>query len=488
MRLINKNNFLLWYSSATEAADISDLPNGYIQDRSRCNYQPLLIAGEAMRFYINALDGLSDIITVDTATLKLKLYNSRTGIVTNANVSPLQVDEFGTTFTLYSEVVIDGSIPPGDYYFTIEDNATTYLTSSLIKVVSAGSDYRNYTARCTFIHDRYFYGFNYQNVTTFEQQFRLHFNKIDLQEETDIDVYNEVTTGKQRTFNAFMKLPVKLESYYFDEEAHRAAIVMFGHSSIFINGKQYVKKSPYKINTNPTQKTVKGEIELYDQEFATANRCILPPEDIAVCDAVALPVLSYPNAIVGTPYSYSFTLTGTAPYSMTVLNQPSWMTTTLVGAVVTSTGTPDTDGEAHVDINFANCSVTPVNLDKTFTVEAASFDKNYYIGTTFVSSNALNDSEIANLEGIPGTHVQVTLDFYTNTNGGQLQINGVDVTSVGEVFNYTLDGTGHKSFDADIFGLSGHAGSVILGRFRITSVDNGSIGTPDLFQISKVFS
>jgi hypothetical protein len=432
MRLINKNNFLLWYSSATEAADISDLPNGYIQDRSRCNYQPLLIAGEAMRFYINALDGLSDIITVDTATLKLKLYNSRTGIVTNANVSPLQVDEFGTTFTLYSEVVIDGSIPPGDYYFTIEDNATTYLTSSLIKVVSAGSDYRNYTARCTFIHDRYFYGFNYQNVTTFEQQFRLHFNKIDLQEETDIDVYNEVTTGKQRTFNAFMKLPVKLESYYFDEEAHRAAIVMF--------------------------------------------------------DAVALPVLSYPNAIVGTPYSYSFTLTGTAPYSMTVLNQPSWMTTTLVGAVVTSTGTPDIDGEAHVDINFANCSVTPVNLDKTFTVEAASFDKNYYIGTTFVSSNALNDSEIANLEGIPGTHIVVTLDFYTNTNGGQLQINGVDVTSVGEVFNYTLDGTGHASFDADIFGLSGHAGSVILGRFRITSVDNGSIGTPDLFQISKVFS
>lgn len=484
MKLITRNNFLNWYSNEVQAADISDIPNGYIKDNNRCNYAPLLVQGEAMRFYINTTDGLDSIFSgVDLSTVKLNLVNARTGAISKSNVSPLQEDDFNDTFTFYSEVVIDGTVPAGDYYFTIATDSTTYLTSTKIKVVALASDYRNYTARCTFSHDRYFYGVNYQNITSFTQQFRLHINKIDLQEETDVSVYNEVTTGKQRTFNAYMKLPIKLETYYFDEEAHRAAIVMFGHSSIFINGKEYVKKSPYKINTDQTQKTNKGEIEMYDVEFATANRCTLPPEDVAVCTAASLPAVSFPDAIVGTPYHVTFTVSGTAPITDTVLNAlPTWMTFTFVDGVADFSGTPDEEGTVHIDINFLNCANAPVNLDKTFTV---ADNRARFLTPTFGEEDELTEEETANLKGKPGAVLTITLNPLTNNNGGTLKVNSV-IVAENDTFTVTLDSNGEGTFTARIDGLA-NSPSVIRGYFTITATTDGTIGSPDYYQISKVF-
>ena len=272
--LVNQFNYLRWDDGVAASSIEGDLPTGYNMDPSRCDYRPLLTASEPMRFHINTPEGLAWIDTPNTH--KLALINEA-GTVVNADIATLQVHTFaltvGTAKTFYAEVIIDGTVPAGNYYFAIRTAADVVkLTSNQFTVVT-GTAHRAYTALCKFRHDRYFYGINYQDIGTFYQQFRLHVNEIENQFEDDREVYTESTTGKQRTFNNFMKQSKKVETYYFDKYAHEAAAVMFDHDEIYINLKRYTPKGTYKINTDVRSKISKAEVELWDESFASANRC-----------------------------------------------------------------------------------------------------------------------------------------------------------------------------------------------------------------------
>jgi hypothetical protein len=73
------------------------------------------------------------------------------------------------------------------------------------------------------------------------------------------------------------------------------------------------------------------------------------------------PVL--PDGIAGTLYHYEITLTGTAPFVLTVVTKPAWMTITLVGNKVTLNGIPPTSGPFDVEFNVSNCAgANTVNL------------------------------------------------------------------------------------------------------------------------------
>lgn len=275
MSLINRYNYLRWDDGEPAASIESDLPNGYIRDRSRCDYKPLLVPAEAMRFYINTDVGLA--WADDPNTHKLALLNEQ-GTVIDADIAPLQVHNFQTVpsilRTYYAEVIIDSSVTPGTYYLQIRTAADVVkLTSNKIQVVATTSDYRNNTVLAKFRHDRYFYGINYHDVATFYQQFRIHLNKNDMQFEGEKEVYSEVTSGKKRTFNNFMHQTAKVEAYYFDELAHEAAAVMFDHDELYLNLKRYTPKGVYKVNFDPVSKVFKAEMELFKEEFSTANRC-----------------------------------------------------------------------------------------------------------------------------------------------------------------------------------------------------------------------
>lgn len=250
-----------------------ELSTGYIRETARCGYFPIVIPYEPLRFYINTDEGIS-IPVPNTNTLDL--INAQTGSVTVANVASLYVHQFSTSpirRTHYAEVILPSTVNPGVYYFMIKNGSTEIARSSSIRVDVPGSDISKGTSLVTFRHDRYFYGLNYHELPNFYQQYRIHLNEIEDQIETDKEIYTEQTTGKQRTFKAEIKRVKKVETYYFDREAHEAAETMFEHKELYINGLQYYSKGAYKRNTNLTSKISKGEIELYDQEFASINRC-----------------------------------------------------------------------------------------------------------------------------------------------------------------------------------------------------------------------
>jgi hypothetical protein len=150
--------------------------------------------------------------------------------------------------------------------------------------------------------------------------------------------------------------------------------------------------------------------------------------------------------------------------------------------MVTFSGTPlITDaGTGTASFTLSNaCGSAPFSQSFNVNTVPAQFG-----ATTFVSGDRLTEVEIANLSGTSGVVVTVTLDTLTNSNGGNLKVNGVAAT-VGNTYNVTL-GVSGGTLNVEIDGITS-PGSAILGHFTITAVSAGGIGISKTYQISKVF-
>lgn len=237
---------------------------------------------------------------------------------------------------------------------------------------------------------------------------------------------------------------------------------------------------------------------------------IICPDDDCICYPATLPDITFADAMVGIPYSKTIPLGGTAPFQFVITaavdlmfpydfpydfdapipgSIPAWMTGIIVGANLVLSGTPTSGDVGSSPINFTitnDCSSVDFNNDSTITVEiVVSVTMAHFAPTTFISGNSFNDIEIANIIGVPGSSVTITLDNVVNNNGGQLKVNESAVF-IGNTFNVVLDGSGNGQLPVEIYGVA-NPSTAILGHFTITSVSSGTIGTPVSFQISKTF-
>jgi hypothetical protein len=269
---VNHNNFLRWTDS-TPSTDQPELPYAYVRDSGNAGFMPVFYPTEAVSFYINSETGATDYATF--GDLKLQLVRAKDNTVAADSIGTLNQHTIsGSDYNIYSTFVVP-SAEDGIYYLQILRTASgvPLLTSSYVQVINNKTYLDETTVYVRFQHDRYFYGVKYHELTGFYQQFRLFMNVIEEQPESERELYKEVTTGKTRTFQSYLSWMVRLETYYLDRRAHKAAAVLFEHSYVEINGKQYVAKNTYKITPNPLSVYTKGEVELLDQEFEAIMRC-----------------------------------------------------------------------------------------------------------------------------------------------------------------------------------------------------------------------
>ena len=358
--------------------------------------------------------GIATVVKYSAATsAKLKLV-SISGQVVNSNIATLNQDFFVTedgqnVFTYYASVS-PANIAPGIYFFRIGDDTTNFLDSNLL--IIPNDDYLKYSCLCKFRQDRYFYGVNYQNLPDFYQQFRLHFNEVDKQYEQDKDIYNEVTTGKQRTYNNYKKKLRTFETYYFDDFAHDAAEIMFDSDLLFINGKQFVLKGTYKVLTQPLSKVKKGQADCYDEDFATANRCLIPITAGGggdICVGVSIPSATLPDGFQGVFYNYAVTLTGDQPFQLTDKVEPPGLHWGLSGDQLSLSGTPTASGTQLASVTVNNCAdVNSDSFSGTFNVVE---HHNLYV--TLTGSDGVLEAFIDDSVIFP-----VMFHFFCVTSGG----------------------------------------------------------------------
>ncbi|HRE52226.1 MAG TPA: hypothetical protein PK339_12440 [Flavitalea sp.] len=267
---VNRYNFLRWFNDQVDP-NLPELPYAYHRDKGACGYMPIAPPAEAMNFYINSPVGFD---YEDFPNLRLGMYRAD-GTLVAPSLGPLQQLELGDgTYHIYCSLVVPAA-EYGIHYFRIYRNSTgeELLRSSYVLVRTDMEDLYGSTIYCRFRHDRFFYNTYYAELPGFYQQFRLNLSVADEQVESEEEVYREVSTGKTRTLNSYESKAVKIESYYFDQSAHEATALMFRHSYVELNSRQYSLKSAYKYTPNPMSKYTKGEAEIYDLSFASVNRC-----------------------------------------------------------------------------------------------------------------------------------------------------------------------------------------------------------------------
>lgn len=229
----------------------------------------------------------------------------------------------------------------------------------------------------------------------------------------------------------------------------------------------------------------------YDVRLKASGACnptTTDPEVVGVDPPECVPIAfvgspSIGNATVGIAYDQNIVITGDLPYDISAVTKPAWMTIT-PGPTTELTGIPG-PGDAGTGITVAftlSNACGSIDFSQEIDVDGGV----HFIETTFVSGDSLNDAEIANLLGIPGSTAVIQLTTLNNPNGGVLKVNGSPAFA-GNNWNVFLDGLGEGTLDVEINGIV-NPGTVMIGTFNIIGVDFGGIGSPDIYQISKVFT
>jgi hypothetical protein len=184
-----------------------------------------------------------------------------------------------------------------------------------------------------------------------------------------------------------------------------------------------------------------------NRELSIQLGAVAPSPD---CVAVQLGVHPpMPNGTVGTPYSYSFPITGTAPFTLSDVTKPSWMTISVVpsGAfyTVVFSGTPDVDGtDITVAFNINNCTSGIASFADSIDV-AAAVNQATIAWELTVTDPALGTMHIW-VNGISIVNV-------TEPDSGSFNVNENDSVQVKVGSFPTLSFTKHLNVDSDCDGV-----------------------------------
>jgi len=91
------------------------------------------------------------------------------------------------------------------------------------------------------------------------------------------------------------------------------------------------------------------------------------PVVIPVCENVSISG-TLPNGVIGSPYVYSFFLSGSTPFAISGITAPAWATVELSGTLVDVYGTPDTETTETIEFTITNCSSGAQTINQSFDI------------------------------------------------------------------------------------------------------------------------
>lgn len=277
---VNKHNFISWFSAVGDLGFTGidcenchwDIPKGYNEDRDLARiHAPIMARNEANAFYINFDTPETDPTFSD---FKLGLINAE-GLIKEDIGTLSKHDVTLNNYNIYcSEVTIPADVVDGIYRMIIyrSTNEEILYMSNAIEVMS--QERAKYESVQLFNrHDYNIYKFYYELFDdTYLNKIRLRLYRIDENSEGDLSQYRSTSSGVLRNVSFELDKFITLEAYWFDDLAHRAMMVLQANSTIVINEKYFLPKSLYKWEFDPKKNLTKGRIELYEQDFSSANR------------------------------------------------------------------------------------------------------------------------------------------------------------------------------------------------------------------------
>jgi len=261
--LLNTMNFFRF--SYNDDPETNELPQAYIRERCLFDHMPIIVPGEDLAFYINTQYGVNY-----AKTLRIEFVKN--GVV-EATSTDLSYDIISATnYNIYADLVIP-VLPDGIYTMRMLTNDNVVrLTSN--KLLCLNSGYENVSSYLSFTNKINLYNVRYANLINFSQKMRLRITDVTGGDyEFNQEAYLSVSTGLRRDLTAINQRYYTFEAYYFDRYAFEALACFLGHQTRIINNKTYSSKEGVSHDAILTTNKTKGTFQLYDQSFATVNRC-----------------------------------------------------------------------------------------------------------------------------------------------------------------------------------------------------------------------
>lgn len=134
-----------------------------------------------------------------------------------------------------------------------------------------------------------------------------------------------------------------------------------------------------------------------------------------------------PNATNGVAYSHSKSLSGSAPYSLSIASKPSWMSIVITANTITFSGTPTAIGSNSVNYTITNCSgVYSEVVNSTINIVAPT--------TSTPIESVGKDASLSMVCGSTPDTVYIDNIYITLTLGVRVYIDSALLTNVGEVY------------------------------------------------------
>lgn len=267
--LLNRFNFIVWGTTPPEPADLTRLPVG--GNVGRVSAVVVLIPGEALEFYFNPPTGLDlgasiylDLVRDDA---KLSLVQTSAGIMNRVVVPGLAAPQY------YGAVVAPGGVVDAYYRLRCTLGQSVYYSNRLLyKFNPNGVD--SMSARFSFRSARNLANVPYElpELAGFRHVIRLKCSAGNPQNDTTVEKYTGVTTGRVRTTTIQQNLYRAFSVDQADAIAHEGFTTMLNHKDLLVNGRPFSLKTGYQTGTDSIQLAT-GTFELWETEFALVTRC-----------------------------------------------------------------------------------------------------------------------------------------------------------------------------------------------------------------------
>lgn len=228
---------------------------------------PLYLKGFEHFSYVNLDETIDD---ADFSNWILSVFDA-VGNEIASDIGTLTQDVIsGSDFRFSMTFTIPETLNDGTYQLVVYNSTTDDLKyiSNKIRAFSSRDvekyiyvEYRNSTNM---------FNYNYEDLNDYNTVF-LPLNLIEQQPEIELQQYFEQTTGRRRNQRSITSKVLRIETYFFDDEAHDMMLALSTHDDIRLNEKTVDVKTAYQIQNNQFNSVQKGEIEFYEERFSTIN-------------------------------------------------------------------------------------------------------------------------------------------------------------------------------------------------------------------------
>lgn len=241
----------------------------------------------------------------------------------------------------------DSTLTSGEFSDEFSDEFSIDVLETL-DIVAISNCFKRHCTDCymsilEYYNDDDYADFNYCNITNPVNRVRLPFYLTQPKQVEDKSVYRK-SNGKIKQTRSLLTKEYLVPTDHLPGWVHDRISVALAHDEVGVESGTYSggisKNGEYAIEWTDNICVAPALFKALATPYAIRNNNCQECEVIVACEPVVIPDFTLADANQYEAYSQTITLGGSAPFVLSNVVKPAWMTVSVDGSIVSFTGTP----------------------------------------------------------------------------------------------------------------------------------------------------